>query len=41
MVEDNPVRLIDIVVDELDLGGLGFSEVDLKRPVGLIIRLCR
>jgi transposase len=26
--EDNPVRVIDIFVDHLDLGGLGFSGVD-------------
>ncbi len=28
--EDNPVRVIDIFVDELDLGELGFSGVDPK-----------
>ena len=28
--EDNPVRVIDVFVDELDLGGLGFSSVDPK-----------
>jgi transposase len=27
-VEDNPVRVIDVFVDELDLGDLGFSGVD-------------
>ncbi len=26
--EDNPVRVIDVFVDELDLGGLGFAGVD-------------
>src|SRR5215468_7497756 len=26
--EDNPVRVIDVFVDELDLSGLGFSGVD-------------
>jgi len=26
--EDNPVRVIDVFVDELDLGGLGFSGVE-------------
>jgi transposase len=26
--EDNPVRVIDVFVDELDLGGLGFGRVD-------------
>ena len=28
IVEDNPVRVIDVFVDGLDLGGLGFSGVD-------------
>jgi transposase len=28
--EDNPVRVIDVFVDELDLGGLGFGGVDPK-----------
>jgi len=28
IVEDNPVRVIDVFVDELDLGELGFSGVD-------------
>ena len=28
VVEDNPVRVIDVFVDALDLGGLGFSGVD-------------
>jgi transposase len=28
IVEDNPVRVIDVFVDELDLAGLGFSRVD-------------
>jgi transposase len=26
--EDNPVRVIDVVVDELDLAGLGFNGVE-------------
>ena len=26
--EDNPVRVIDVFVDELDLGGLGFGRVE-------------
>lgn len=25
--EDNPVRVVDVFVDELDLGGLGFDRV--------------
>ena len=28
--EDNPVRVVDVFVDELDLGGLGFAGVDPK-----------
>src|SRR3990170_4795013 len=28
VVEDNPVRVVDVFVDELDLGDLGFSGVD-------------
>ena len=32
--EDNPVRVIDVFVDELDLGELGFSGVD-PEPRGL------
>src|SRR5215216_1196998 len=31
IVEDNPVRVIDIFVDHLDLGELGFSGVDPER----------
>jgi transposase len=27
VAEDNPVRVIDVFVDELDLGGLGFRGV--------------
>ena len=30
--EDNPVRVIDVFVDELDLGGLGFDRVDPLAP---------
>ena len=26
--EDNPVRVVDVFVDKLDLGGLGFSRVE-------------
>src|SRR4030095_301057 len=32
IVEDNPVRVIDVFVDELDLAGLGFSRVDPEAP---------
>jgi hypothetical protein len=28
--QDNPVRVVDVFVDELDLGGLGFAGVDPK-----------
>ena len=28
--EDNPVRVVDVFVDELDLAELGFSRVDPK-----------
>ncbi len=30
IAEDNPVRVIDVFVDELDLGGLGFDAIDLR-----------
>lgn len=30
IAEDNPVRVIDVFVDELDLGQLGFERVDPK-----------
>ncbi len=30
IAEDNPVRVIDVFVDELDLGGLGFERVEPK-----------
>ena len=35
--EDNPARVIDIFVDDLDLGGLGFGRVEPQatgRPTG-------
>jgi hypothetical protein len=39
--EDNPVRVIDVFVDELDLSELWFSRVPLKRLASpRIIRLC-
>ena len=28
IIVDNPVRVIDVFVDELDLGGLGFGRVE-------------
>ncbi len=28
--EDGPVRVVDVFVDELDLGGLGFGRMVLK-----------
>ena len=30
IAEDNPVRVIDVFVDELDLGRLGFERVEPK-----------
>ncbi len=32
--EDNPVRVVDVFVDELDLGGLGFGRVE-PRATGI------
>jgi hypothetical protein len=32
--EDNPVRAIDVFVDELDLGKLGFGALRRKRQEG-------
>ncbi len=26
--DDNPVRVVDVFVDELDLGGLGFERIE-------------
>ncbi len=31
--DDNPVRVIDTFIDELDLGALGFASVDRKATV--------
>lgn len=28
VAEENPVRIVDVLVDELDLGALGFEDVD-------------
>jgi hypothetical protein len=33
--EDNPVRVIDVFVDELDLADLGFDGSILRQPAGL------
>ena len=30
ITEDNPVRVIDVFVDELDLGQLGFGRIEPK-----------
>ncbi len=40
--EDNAVRVIDVFVDELDLGGLGLSGCSRRRRVGrrIIPRFC-
>jgi hypothetical protein len=35
--EDNPVRAVDIFVDELDLAGLGFGGVEPAATGQLII----
>ena len=42
MAEDNPVRAIDVFVDELDLRGLGFEASSRRRRVGrpTILRRC-
>ena len=32
IAEDNPVRVIDVFVDELDLGQLGFGRIEPKVP---------
>jgi transposase len=32
--EDNPVRVVEAFVEELDLGTLGFEGIDLKPPAG-------
>ena len=42
VAEDNPVRAIDVFVDELDLRGLGFSGVVPEVTVGppIILRRC-
>jgi len=37
IIEDNPVRVIDVFVGELDLGDLGFGGSTPRRPVGLHI----
>jgi transposase len=33
--EDNPVRVVDVFVEELDLQALGFKGADPAPPVGL------
>ena len=40
--ENNPVRVVDVFVDELDLGGLGFSRVEPLQLAGRVIthRFC-
>jgi len=34
IIEDNPVRVIDVFVDELDLSGLWFGRVAPRAPGG-------
>ena len=36
---NNPVRAVDVFVDALDLGGLGFDRVVRKQPAGRAIIL--
>ena len=40
--EDNPVRVVDVFVEELDLAELGFGGVDPKQPADprIIPRSC-
>ena len=40
--EDNPVQVVDVFVDALDLSGLGFDRVIAQRPVdrGIILQFC-
>lgn len=35
ITEENPVRVVDVFVDELDLGALRFEDVDLAATSGL------
>jgi transposase len=35
IADDNPVRVVDVFVDELDLKDLGFEGPSRKPPVGL------
>ncbi len=32
--DDNPVRVVDVFVDELDLGGLGFVRIEPRATGG-------
>ena len=32
VAEDNPVRVVEVFVDELDLGGLGFEGIQFVYP---------
>ncbi len=38
--EENPVRVIDVFVDELDLGGLGFTHPRPKAVIRPVRRRC-
>ena len=42
IAEDNPVRVVDVFVDELDLKALGFEGASRKTPAGphIIPRRC-
>ena len=37
VTQDNPVRVIEVFIDELDLGAVGFAGACRKRPGGLPI----
>ena len=39
IIEDNPVRVIDVFVDELELAELGFSGVPPRSPA--VLRIIR
>jgi hypothetical protein len=40
--EENPVRVVEVFIDELDLAALGFSDAARRRRAGLptILRRC-
>jgi transposase len=41
VAEDNPVRVVDVFVEELDLAGIGFKRCSQRKRAGLLTtRLC-